>query len=210
MTPKVFCIGFHKTGTTSLTAALTRLDYHVTGPNGIKDPDIEKNVIDMAHQLVPKFDAFQDNPWPVIYQELDQHYPNSKFILTLRDPDSWIKSQVKHFGKEVTPMRQWIYGAGCPEGNEEIYLNRFNQHYAEVHEYFKHRPDDLLIMDLRQGDGWGKLCSFLCKDAPTSSFPHSNKASDRDRDSENRTTTDNSKAKKIITRWIRSIEKRIN
>lgn len=40
MKSKVFCIGFHKTGTTSLELALIRLGYRVTGSFGTKDPHI--------------------------------------------------------------------------------------------------------------------------------------------------------------------------
>lgn len=104
MKSKVFCIGFHKTGTTSMAVALRQLGYRVTGPNGINDPNIEKNVISMAYSLAEDFDAFQDNPWPILYKELDARFQGSKFILTLRSPGSWIKSQVNHFGKMETPM----------------------------------------------------------------------------------------------------------
>ena len=44
MKTKVFCIGFHKTGTTSLETALTKLGYKVTGCFGTKDPDIANKV----------------------------------------------------------------------------------------------------------------------------------------------------------------------
>lgn len=181
MKHKVFCLGFHKTGTTSLAFALKALGYKVTGPNGINDPDIGRNVLPMAYDLVDKFDAFQDNPWPIIYRELDINYPGSKFILLLRDPHSWIKSQVKHFGREETPMRTWIYGVGCPEGNEDIYLNRFTHHNKDVIDYFSDRPRDLLVMDLAKGDGWDMLCPFLDVDIPPMDFPHANTSSDRER-----------------------------
>ncbi|MCF8112073.1 MAG: hypothetical protein K9J85_11380 [Desulfobacteraceae bacterium] len=186
MAPKIFCIGFHKTGTTSLSIALRTLGYRVTGPNGIKDPDIEKNVFTMAYRLVEKFDAFQDNPWPIIYKELDKDYPGSKFILTLRDSESWIKSQVRHFGRQETPMRRWIYGVGCPEGNEAIYLKRFEEHNEGVMKYFRERPQDLLVLDLAKGDGWEKLCSFLGADITESEFPHANKAIDREIESKDK------------------------
>ncbi len=181
MKAKVFCLGFHKTGTTSLRVALETLGYRVTGPNGVKDPDIEKNVLPMAYDLAEKFDAFQDNPWPIIYQELDAKYQGCKFILMLRDSESWIKSQVRHFGRKETPMRKWIYGVGCPEGNEDIYIKRFEDHTREVQNYFKNRPQDLLVMDLAKGDGWDKLCPFLGADIPDVAFPHANKASDREK-----------------------------
>ena len=181
MTAKVFCIGFHKTGTKSLAVALRRLGYRVTGPNGRNDPNIDKNVLAMAYRLVDQFDAFQDNPWPIIYRQLDVKYPGSRFILTLRDSDSWIRSQVRHFGRRETPMRKWIYGVGCPEGNEDIYIKRFDDHNKEVQEYFRDRPGDLVILDLARGDGWDRLCPFLGVDIPGIPFPHANKASDREK-----------------------------
>ena len=178
---KIFCIGFHKTGTKSLAAALRTLGYRVTGPNGVRDPDIEKNAFVMAYSLVENYDAFQDNPWPIIYKELDTKYPNSKFILTMRDSESWIRSQVRHFGRRETPMRKWIYGVGCPKGNEKIYIKRFEDHNREVINYFKDRPQDFLILDLTQGDGWEKLCPFLGAETRNSPFPHTNRASDREK-----------------------------
>ena len=162
-----------------MASALRTLNYRVTGPNGVNDPDIESNVLSMAKELAEQFDAFQDNPWPIIFKEMDSRYPNSKFILTFRSPESWIESQVKHFGIRETPMRKWIYGKGCPKGNEEIYLKRFNSHNAEVLDYFLGREKDLLIMDLANGDGWNELCGFLGVDRPSKRFPHANKSIDR-------------------------------
>lgn len=179
MKNKVFCIGFHKTGTTSLENALKQLGYRVTGPNNTKDPDIASKVHALADELVARYDAFQDNPWPVLYREMDQKYPGSRFILTMRSPESWINSQVRDFGTRETPMRRWIYGedAGCPEGNESTYVERYERHNREVLEYFADRPDDLLVMDLPRGDGWPELCKFLGEPEPDGPFPHSNKAS---------------------------------
>jgi hypothetical protein len=134
----------------------------------------------MAYGLVDRFDAFQDNPWPILYKELDQRFPSSKFILTLREPAEWIRSQVRHFGRHETPMRTWIYGFGCPEENEDRYLQRFESHNREVLSYFSDRPNDLLVMDLTLNDGWQELCAFLGVDIPGVPFPHVNKAGDRE------------------------------
>jgi hypothetical protein len=180
MKTKIFCIGFHKTGTKSLGMALKTLDYRVTGPNSINDQNIAKNVYSVAKSLVRKYDAFKDNPWPIIFKEMDAIHPNSKFILTIRDSESWIKSQVRHFGRHETQMRKWIYGVGCPEGNEETYIKRFEEHNKEVIDYFKDRPEDLLVIDFAKKDGWEKLCSFLQADIPNIPFPHANKAGDRE------------------------------
>ena len=179
--PKVFCIGFHKTGTTSLALALRQLGYSVTGPNGVNDPNIAENVHQMAHALVEKYDAFQDNPWPLLYKDLDARYPHSKFVLTVRPTDAWIRSQVRHFGTDETPMRKWIYGVGAPEGNESLYVERYETHNREVLSHFKDRPTDLLVMNLGAGYSWEKLCAFLEKPIPAEPFPHANKSEDREK-----------------------------
>ena len=180
--PKVFGIGFHKTGTTSLAFALRDLGYRVTGPNGVRRPGIADEVHELAASLVPKFDAFQDNPWPILFRQLDRDYPGSKFILTLRPEEKWIASILRHFAEEDTPMREWIYGAGHghPAGHEEVYLARYRKHNADVLAHFAERPGDLLVLRLTEGDGWEKLCPFLGEDVPDKLFPHANTAAQRD------------------------------
>ncbi len=173
--PKVFCVGFHKTGTKSLARALEILGYRVTGPNGARDPRIAERALPMALDIASRFDAFNDNPWSVLYRELDGAFPGSRFILTLRPPDSWIASVVRHFGGERTPMREWIYGPGrgAPRGNERAYLDRYRRHNADVIAYFSRR-ECLLTMDITAGDGWESLCDFLELPVPDQPFPHVN------------------------------------
>lgn len=193
---KIFGIGFHKTGTTSLGAALERLNYRVVGNVGFRDPDIERNVYELTDRLIDKYDAFQDNPWPILYRRLDELCPNSKFILTLRPVDKWIASVVRHFGTDHTPMREWIYGVGFPEGNEDIYRARYERHNREVQEYFADRPDDLLVFDLTEGAGWDLLCPFLGRDIPDLAFPHANEANRREKREELMAQRQNSKVQK--------------
>ena len=176
--PKVFGIGFHKTGTSSLGRALSLLGYRVADVQGVWNEDIAEKAQEIAFSVVDKFDAFEDNPWPLLYRELDEHYPGSKFILTLRPSDEWIRSVVNHFGNESTPMRKWIYGVGSPLGNEAVYLNRYGQHNQDVIDYFKGREESLLQMHITEGDGWDKLCGFLGEPIAGGDFPHTNKAVD--------------------------------
>jgi len=174
--PKVFCIGFHKTGTTSLKGALEVLGYSIKGPSGRGNTDLTANVESIARRLVPKYDAFQDNPWPIIYRFLDREFPGSKFILTVRESDKWIASIVDHFGETETKMRAWIYGPAHadPRGNEKVYVDRYEQHNREVIAYFQDRPGDLLVLDLTAGDAWPKICSFLGQPVPDVPFPWRN------------------------------------
>lgn len=177
---KVFGIGFQKTGTSSLRRALKILGYRVAGPNWIKDPNIARTVHDKAFALIEEFDAFQDNPWPMLYREIAERYPTSKFVLTKRPVEDWIVSVIKHFGTNVTPMRTWIYGVGSPVGNEAIYRDRYLRHNEEVEAYFEGSPGRLLVMNITDGDGWDLLCPFLGREAPEGQpFPHANKAEGR-------------------------------
>jgi hypothetical protein len=180
MKTKVFGIGFHKTATTSLAKALSYLGYRVTGPNWVDNPNIGEEVHEMAFDLVSRFDAFQDNPWPILYKELDGKFPGSKFILTLRPSEEWIRSVVNHFNEKETPMREWIYGIARPKGNEDIYIARYERHNREVLEYFKNRSEQLLVLNITKSDGWEKLCPFLGKPIPAIGFPCANTASQRE------------------------------
>lgn len=171
---KIFAIGFHKTGTTSLADALESLGYRVCGGTGLRDPRIADRALAVATERLPHFDAFQDNPWPILYRELDALCPGSRFILTERDTDRWFASASEHFGADDTPMREWIYGVGHPRGHEEVYRTRYEEHYEQVRDYFRDRPDDLLSIDITRGDGWKELCEFLGHEVPDEPFPHRN------------------------------------
>lgn len=169
---KVFCIGFQKTGTTSLGKALEILGYNVCGPIGVTDPEIGSKAIDWAVATIPHFDAFQDNPWPLLFKELDMMCPNSKFILTTRPPRSWIRSMQKYFGDYRAAAEEWIYGDNCtPIRNPRRCMRRYRKHNKDVREYFKNRPEDLLEIDFSKGEGWEELCAFLGKPVPDVPFP---------------------------------------
>ena len=135
--------GFQKTGTSSLREALQILGYKVGDNNHqMLWPILHGNWSRVKAKAL-KYDALEDNPWPIIYKELDQHIPNAKFIHTERSSEGWYSS-VKHNN--------------------------------EVKAYFKNRPTDLLILNIREGEGWEKLCPFLGVDVPEVPFPHYNKA----------------------------------
>jgi len=174
---KVFCIGFHKTGTTSLAHALAYLGYSVTGPNFVNDQRIHSDLWALARPLIEQFDAFQDNPWPVLFRQIFRSVPGARFILTERHPDDWIRSASYFFSGQSTEMRRLIYGAGSPEGNLDNYLAVYNRHYADVQAYFEDRPSKLLRMNLFVGAEWAPLCAFLGKPKPDAPFPHVRPAS---------------------------------
>lgn len=177
--PKIFGIGFQKTGTKSLAAALQGFGYRVTGPNGFRVHDIARRYQTICRRYSRNYDAFQDNPWPLTFREMSQMWPDAKFILTVRDPNSWIASVKSHFGTQSTPMRELIYGVGSPVGNESIYLARLQQHESEVRNFFTSQPERLLIMRITEGEGYEKLCPFLGQETPSEPFPWQNRKSSR-------------------------------
>ena len=71
--PKVFCIGFHRTGTKSLAQALRSLGYRVAGPTGAQNPAIAERAVAMALALATEYDAFNDNPWPAAVSDARRH-----------------------------------------------------------------------------------------------------------------------------------------
>lgn len=184
MQPKVFGIGFQKTGTSSLGEALEHLGYSVIDYFGTTLPldELRARYVELGLELAQKYDAVQDMPWPLMFRELDQAFPGAKFILTERDADTWYDSMVKHFGETPTPMRQMTYGedAPAPAGNKERYHEVYLAHNDTVKAYFADRPNDFLILNLEKGDGWRELGAFLNRtDVPEGSFVHANKAEKR-------------------------------
>lgn len=176
---KVFCVGFQKTGTTSLQYGLSLLGYRVGGVMDANPHDTPQSLYSEALSLVPQFDAFADNPWPLYFREFDAMLPGAKFILTCRDPDLWYTSICKHFGDKNAKMRGWIYGEGSPEGNKKAYVERLIDHQERVRMHFSGRPRDFLEFDVARGDGWEKLCAFLGKRQPVGDFPRLNTAAMR-------------------------------
>ena len=176
MEGKVFGIGYQKTGTTTLRDALRILGYRVkdTTPRALI-PILRGRWAKVRSILAP-YDAAEDTPWYKIYPELDRLFPGSKFILTERDPEGWYRSVSRHIGDYRAAMHEWVYGRGkgLPKDDKKHTLSIYTQHSAKVRAYFADRPEDLLILDFTQGDGWEKLCAFLGHPIPDVPFPHAN------------------------------------
>ena len=172
---KVFCIGLGKTGTTSLKEALRLLDYRL-----IRLPINWKGITD--------FDAALPGVSAAMFPELDAEYPKSKFILTVRDVDSWLKSIERDMGlkqgmsREHQAEREKILTLkyGRSTFDETAFRTAFHEHENKVKHYFKDRPDDLLVLNVTTNAGWAPLCSFLGVPVPDVPFPYVNKAVELD------------------------------
>lgn len=179
---KIICVGFQKTGTSSVDVALRRLGFQVGNASGViartqnwASETLDDDIVQKTLGVLDSVDAIQDSPCAFVYPALDIAYPGSKFILTMRDTDSWLKSYRNFFPDKNNGLRKWMYGVDRFSGHKDHYRQVFNQKNAETIDYFKHRPDDFLVLDLAAGDGWLELVSFLGKDI-LKPFPHANKA----------------------------------
>jgi hypothetical protein len=182
MEGKIIGVGFQKTGTSTLREALKILGFRVrdTTPRALI-PILRGNT-GKIRRMLRGYDAMEDTPWYKIYRELDQMFPGSKFILTIRDADSWFTSVSKHIGDLRAAHHEWIYGRGkgLPAEDREHAISVYQRHNEEVLQYFEDRPGDLLVLDFTKGDRWEKLCAFLEKDVPQLPFPHYNRTSERE------------------------------
>lgn len=173
MKQKVFVIGFHKTGTTSLEYALEHLGYRVYGggKNLMKFENTE-GLKSYIKKKLENWDAVQDMPWPLFYKELYELYPDSNFILTSRDTTIWIKSVVRFFASIRFPLHRKIYNVPCAEGYESKYVEMYERHNKNVIDFFKGKSN-FLIMQQGQNFDYSTLCGFLgLQDLPSEPFPH--------------------------------------
>jgi hypothetical protein len=172
---KIFCIGLSKTGTTSLASALEILGFKAKHWHYTKKVfDYTDDGIKIYFDKFSRYDAFADTPIARIYPELDRHFPGSKFILTVRDEERWAESFRSQFerglpGRFDARLHMDLYGTDSYD--HDLCVAAFRRHTEEVKRYFAGREQDLLIINLTDGDGWGKLCGFLGRPVPEVEFP---------------------------------------
>jgi len=198
ITEKIFGIGNSKTGVTSLGYALVELGLDpCSGWNTSKH--LIKYWMDGRYIAIfgfaKKYKSFYDAPWNYgdFYKLLNEKFPNSKFILTERDLDTWILSLKNHFtpsrknktdisykfarvgldGQAIHKMRYGISSRSI-EGLEEQYKLAQKNRDDEIKKYFKGKTN-FLVVNWEKGDGWKELCEFLEKPIPNIPFLHLNK-----------------------------------
>jgi hypothetical protein len=138
-------------------------------------------VLECVLPVVREKEAFSDNPWPLLYRELDSLFADSRFVLTVREPGDWLASLVRHFGGAQSDMLDWIYGCRSVRGNEARCLEVSEAHNAAVRAHFASRPGALLELDIEKQPHWNDLCAFLDKPIPAQTFPRVNAAVERER-----------------------------
>lgn len=183
--PKVFGLGLSRTGTRSLTMAL-----HILGWHTVHYPTDAGTLAtlmrgDGRFPLLEQYHGLTDITTAPVFAELDALYPDARFVLTVRDEESWLQSCARHWegrpshddpSKDPTHMeiRRLLRAAtyGCYGFDPERFRRIHREHVARVRRHFADRRGKLLELPLVAGAGWGPLCDFLGVDVPHEPFPH--------------------------------------
>ncbi|GAB4212209.1 MAG: hypothetical protein OHK0013_34730 [Sandaracinaceae bacterium] len=187
--PKVFGVGLSRTGTRSLTAAL-----HVLGIDTVHYPadaatlaTLERG--DGRFPLLAHYDGITDITTIPALEQLDRLHPGAKFVLTVRDEASWLRSLKKQWqgceprrSQDDTSCIQHVLHTFLVRrvyGGDDFEAGRFarvrREHLERVQRHFAGRPGDLLVLDIVGGEGWERLAPFLGLEVPTQPFPHKGK-----------------------------------
>ena len=185
MPTRVFGIGMHKTSTTSLHHAFEILGFDsFHWGKGEASLIWQEIAFGDRSKTLEQWYALSDLPIPLLYKKLDVSYPGSKFILTVRDEQKWLKSVERLWDARYNPTR-WVWDVypfsnrvhkalyGRIDFDAPTFPARYRQHNQEVKEYFKDRPDNLLVMDMEARAGWNELCEFLHVPIPSVDYPSS-------------------------------------
>ena len=199
--PKIFCIGFNKTGTTSLHRALVREGVKV-GDQPTAERLLNEYVAGNFEPIVEYCKtarAFQDIPFslPGTYRPLYRAYPDAKFILSIRDSgEQWFASQIRaassRLGKVPTladlkeveycwkgwsfEYHQAVFGKAVEFEDREAKIDVYNQHIADVQDFFHGKPDQLLTVNVAEEGAFSAFCEFLGIRSAYSEFPWANQS----------------------------------
>lgn len=166
---KIICVGFMKTGTSSLAAYLTSLGLKIMHDHP-RDSQIYQD--GFLKDFLYGYDGCA-NMYAPFFQEMDAHYPNSKFILTTRHSEKWWRSLsnwgfvTSNEGNDALGYRDLF---GCVRPAKRQAIARMNNHNLLVKHHFCLREDDLLVLDVDQNDKAESVSSFL--NLPVLEYPH--------------------------------------
>lgn len=161
---KISGIGLHKTGTTFLGRALKRLGFNRKFWDEELKQKYDEGDYEFTFREAENYDSFEDIPWSreKFNKEINKRFPNSKFILTKQELKSWSKSWEEHsLAKRLRKRPYELWKRGYSENKKREVLAWHKKHTEGVLEFFKKQPEDLLVIDICNSDGWEELCPFL-------------------------------------------------
>ncbi|HJN52399.1 MAG: sulfotransferase [Pseudomonadales bacterium] len=188
--------GFGRTGTLSMKLALEMLGFNKTyhmaelfqNPGHLDHWEEARRTGDCDWDTVfREYRAAVDWPACNYWRTLSKHYPESKVILTVRDPDDWFRSihstiypaSLAGLNSDDPFQKRWSkWGNGLiwedtfhgRVEEKEHAIEVFNANTREVIETIA--AGRLLVYE--SGDGWESLCDFLDCEIPQQAYPKVN------------------------------------
>lgn len=197
---KYFGIGFNKTGTTTLKECFKILGFLPHADYSTSKHLISNFVNDDFSKIYPfinNYTSFQDAPWSYLslddIKKIDNSFKNSKFILTIRDSESWFMSLLKWHTNTVkfgVNFKDKVYLPYCkvlgmcqkthmtPKNfleQKNIIIKNYEKRNEEITKYSIGKENFLVIDIFNNNNNWEVLCNFLGKPVPNIIFPHKNK-----------------------------------
>lgn len=183
---KIFCLGSNKTGTVSLRTAMKNLGFKIStsqthglyfhsGLIGASQEEF-KRLFDIIKKRKHDWNFFADMPFnlPGAHEILYNMFPNSRFVLTIRDPEKWFETVLRWIQtRNAQKIYDWIWCTEfTPENKQEI-LTRYNRRNSGIINFFKNK--NLLTLYIGEdNNALQKLCAFVGKDTISGPFPHEN------------------------------------
>jgi hypothetical protein len=180
--PVAVCIGLSRTGTTSFGDAAEILGFSRlgwTGRYGGSNVLMEawhRGHLNTLWSVASEFEILEDFPWPLVFRDLAEVFPDAKFVLTRRTSvETWLTSQIFHTRSVANYwVNEAVFGSASAQTAPAIYRRVYERHLSAVRQFFR-STGRLLEVCWEEGDGWEQLCSFLevpmPRDVP---FPHVN------------------------------------
>jgi hypothetical protein len=191
---RVIGAGVGRTGTYSLKLAINRLGF---GPCHHMEEVLHNRPTQLPlwvsalegradwNAVYEGYPSAVDWPTAAFFRELNEAFPDAKFILSERSPESWADSFSHTIykllaGRSEAPddLKPWLEMAagviarsGFPDGLD---TSRLREGFIAHNEAVKATiPEDRLLV-YRVTEGWGPLCDFLGAEVPDEPFPRTN------------------------------------
>jgi len=181
MRPKIFCIGLSRTGTTTFNALMGQLGLLArSGPSGLGLALHELGRFEDICQIIEPYDCLCDLPYPLLYRQLAERYPDSRFVLTTRSSeDKWLES-LRNLNLRNGPTDAFRIAYGCYEvsGHEDRLREVYRAHNEGAREFF---GDSNRFVEVcwERGDGLEKIARLLDIDPRGLSVPVANASVDK-------------------------------
>jgi len=172
MKHRIFGIGLSKTGTSSLSAYLSSIKIKSTHDDfGF----FKAKTIDDV-KVVASGESFIGALCPV-WMLLFEKYPTAKYILTVREKETWLKSLKRHLEGGNGNKSYRLKAFNVETFDEKICGDLHDIYDSEVIKFFKDK-DNLLVIDLIKGDSRvnaKRINEFLGLTYDNQKIPHKNK-----------------------------------